>query len=119
MDALYYIVICLFVLVCILLVGVILLQSRQTGGMGTAISGNAFNAAFGGQGADKLLVKITSVLAAIFMILAISLNVLSTPGSDKSRSLNERSIMERNKLENIIPVPIEEKKPLESINDSL
>ena len=81
MDALYYVVLCLFVLVCILLVVVILLQSSQTGGMGAAIGGTAFNAAFGGQGADKLLVRITTVLAVLFLSFAITLNMLDTPGA--------------------------------------
>jgi len=117
-DALYYIVICLFVLVCILLVGVILLQSSQTGGMGTAISGNAFNAAFGGQGADRLLVKITTILAILFMTLAISLNVLSTPGSQGSQSINDNSIMNKNKLDNVIEVPVKINTE-KTTNDSL
>ncbi len=106
MDALYYVVISLFVVVCIMLVGIILLQSSQTGGMGSGISGNAFNAAFGGQGADKLLVKITSVLAVLFMVFAISLNILTTPGSDTSRTIDEKSIMDRNKIDATIPVPV-------------
>ena len=84
MDALYYVVLCLFVLVCILLVVVILLQSSQTGGMGAAIGGTAFNAAFGGQGADKLLVKITTVLAVLFLSFAITLNMLDTPGASSN-----------------------------------
>ena len=108
MDALYYVVISLFVIVCIMLVGIILLQSSQTGGMGSAIAGNsAFNTAFGGQGADKLLVRITTVLAALFMLLAISLNVLSTPGSSNTRTVNERAIMEKNKSDVVIPVPVQ------------
>ena len=85
MEALYYVVISLFVVICIMLVVIILLQSSQTGGMGSALAGNAFNAAFGGQGADKLLVRITSVLAVLFMSLAIVLNVLPTPGSTISK----------------------------------
>jgi len=90
-----------------MLVGVILLQSSQTGGLGSALAGNALNAAFGGQGADKLLVKITAFLAALFMILAISLNIIPTPGSDQSRTLNEKSIMDRNKMESVIEVPVD------------
>ena len=117
MDALYYVVISAFVLVCIMLVGIILLQSSQTGGLGSALAGNALNAAFGGQGADKLLVKITAFLAVLFMVLAISLNVLTTPGSNDSRSINEKSIMDRNKLESIIEVPVDANK--EAQNDSL
>ena len=108
MDALYYIVLIVFVIVCLLLVGIILMQSSKSGGMGSAMSGNALNNAFGGEAADKLLVKITAILAAIFMILAITLNVISTPGSININSSNDNSILDRNKLkstDDIIQVP--------------
>ena len=66
-----------------------MIQSSKTGGMGAGMAGNtALNTAFGGQGADKLLVKITSFLAVIFMTLAITLNILSTPGSESNNSIN-------------------------------
>ena len=83
MTALYYIVIFLFVAICLSLIGIILMQSSKTGGMGAGMAGNtALNAAFGGQGADKLLVKITTVLATLFMVISIALNVLSTSDDD-------------------------------------
>ena len=94
MGALYYIVIFIFVLICLLLVGIILMQSSKTGGMGSGLAGNAgLDAAFGGEGADKLLVKVTSVLAALFMIMAIALNVLSTP-SDPGSAVSGNSVMQ-------------------------
>ena len=68
------ILIFLLVLISILLIGIILIQSGQ-GDMGAAMGGNAMNQAFGGQGADKLLVRITTGLAVIFMVLAISINL--------------------------------------------
>ena len=104
MNALYYIVLIIFVIVCILLVSIILMQSSKSGGMGSAMAGNALNSAFGGETADKLLVKITAVLASLFMILAISLNFI--PGYMNSSSDN--SILDRNKLkstDDIIQVP--------------
>ena len=110
MDALYYIIIFIFVLVCLMLVGIILMQSSQSGGMGSALGGNALNNALGGQGADKLLVRITTVLATSFMLLALLLNILSTPGSNKISTTNSDSILNRNKLESIdntITVPAE------------
>ena len=61
----------LFVLVCIFLLAIILLQSSKGGGMGSAISGQSMNDAFGGEGADKLMVRITRILAFVFMGLAI------------------------------------------------
>ena len=69
---LYSILVFLLVLVSILLIGIILLQSGQ-GDMGAAMGGNTMNQAFGSEGADKLLVRITTTLAAIFMVLAISI----------------------------------------------
>ena len=78
---LYGIAIFIFVLVCFMLMGIILLQSSKTGGMGTAMGGQAINTAFGGQGADKLLVRITSGLAVAFMVLAISIGMMDNPAS--------------------------------------
>ena len=104
MGALYYIVIFIFVLICLLLVGIILMQSSKSGGMGSAMAGNALNTAFGGQAADKLLVRITAVLASLFMIFAISLNVIPTPGSINAPTGINDSIMDRNKPETVDPV---------------
>ena len=75
------ILIFLLVVVSILLIGIILIQSGQ-GDMGSAMGGNTMNQAFGSQGADKLLVRITTVFAVLFMSLAIILNILSTPTDD-------------------------------------
>ena len=70
------ILIFLLVLISILLIGIILIQAGQ-GDMGTTMGGNAMNQAFGGQGVDKLLVRLTTALAVIFMVLAISINLFS------------------------------------------
>ena len=78
---LYGIAIFIFVLVCIMLMGIILLQSSKTGGMGSAMGGQAINTAFGGHGADKLLVRITSGLAVAFMVLAITIGMMDNPAS--------------------------------------
>ena len=79
---LYSVLIFLFVLVCIMLVGIILLQSSKTGGMGSAIGGqSAMNEAFGGEGADKLLVRLTGGLAVTFMLLAIVIGWIGNPSS--------------------------------------
>tara|TARA_B100000029_G_C17151686_1_gene806255 strand:- start:26 stop:373 length:348 start_codon:yes stop_codon:yes gene_type:complete len=94
LGALYYIVIFLFVLVCLSLIGIILLQSSKTGGMGAGIAGNsALNSAFGSQGADKLLVKITTILASLFMLLSITLNILSSPNDGES-AVSSKSVIQ-------------------------
>ena len=76
----YGVLVFIFVVVCLMLIGIILLQS-SSGGMGTAIAGQAMNNTFGGQGADKLLVRITSGLAFVFMVLAITIGWIGHPDS--------------------------------------
>ena len=75
------ILIFMLVLVAIMLIGIILVQSGQ-GDMGAAMGGNTMNQAFGSEGADKLLVRITTTLAAIFMVLAISINLVGKDNVD-------------------------------------
>ena len=119
---LYNIAIFVFVLVCIMLMGIILLQSSKTGGMGSAMGGQAINTAFGGQGADKLLMKITSFLAVSFMVLAIVIGMMENPNSridysNKSTlSRNVGSNQNSNEVEPVQdPLPIET-KPLDVLN---
>tara|TARA_Y100000816_G_C26003896_1_gene524618 strand:- start:63 stop:320 length:258 start_codon:yes stop_codon:yes gene_type:complete len=70
------------------------MQSSKTGGMGSGIAGNAgLDAAFGGEGADKLLVKVTTVLATLFMVMAIILNVMSRPNETNS-SVSSNSVIQ-------------------------
>ena len=66
------------------------MQSSKTGGMGAGIAGNtALNTAFGGQGADKLLVKITTILATLFMALSIALNIMTSPEDNTINNNND------------------------------
>ena len=82
---LYSIVLFIFVIICLLLVGIILLQTSQTGGMGSIGGGNSYlEGALGGQGADSLLLRTTTIFAVIFMSLAISLNYLDNPKSSSN-----------------------------------
>ena len=85
-GVLYSVLVFLLVLIAILLIGIILLQSGQ-GDMGTAMGGNAMNQAFGSEGADKLLVRITTTLATIFMVLAISIQWVGK--SENENGLNQ------------------------------
>ena len=91
----YNIVVFIFVVVCLLLMAIILMQSSQSGGMGTAMGGNAMNTTFGGQGADKLLVRVTTGLAITFMVLAISIGFMVHP--DSTVISRENPTLSRNK----------------------
>ena len=109
---LYGIAIFIFVLVCFMLMGIILLQSSKTGGMGTAMGGQAINTAFGGHGADKLLVKITSGLAVAFMVLAITIGMMDNPASRIDFS-NKPTLSRHEGSGNTSPTPAIDLQPIE------
>ena len=109
---LYGIAIFIFVLVCFMLMGIILLQSSKTGGMGTAMGGQAINTAFGGHGADKLLVRITSGLAVAFMVLAITIGMMDNPASRIDFS-NKPTLSRNEGAENTVLAPAVDLQPVE------
>jgi len=72
----FYICIVAFILICVMLVGIILIQSSKSG-MGAGMAGNtALNSALGSVEADKMLVRITTGLAVLYMALAIIFSVV-------------------------------------------
>ena len=111
---LYGIAIFIFVLVCIMLMGIILLQSSKTGGMGTAMGGQAINTAFGGHGADKLLVRITSGLAVAFMVLAITIGMMDNPASRIDFS-NKPTLSRNEGAGNTVSAPTVDLQPIEKV----
>jgi preprotein translocase subunit SecG len=67
------------VFVCMVLMGVVLLQQGKGGGMGAAFGG-ASAQVFGGRGAGNILTRATAVCAGIFMLTSVSLAYLSSSG---------------------------------------
>ncbi len=75
------------ILACFTMIGVILLQSGKGAEMGAAFGGSS-QTLFGSRGAATFLSKITVVAAAVFMLTALSLAVMSKERSVAS-SLQE------------------------------
>jgi preprotein translocase subunit SecG len=72
----------LYVLVCLFLILVVLLQPGR-GGVGGAFGGGSSQTVFGSSGAGNFLTRLTSISAALFMILSATLAYMSS-SSDKS-----------------------------------
>jgi preprotein translocase subunit SecG len=75
------------ILACFTLIGVILLQSGKGAEMGAAFGGSS-QTLFGSRGAATFLSKVTVAAAAVFMLTALSLAVMSKERSVTS-SLQE------------------------------
>ena len=111
---LYGVAIFIFVMICIMLMGIILLQSSKTGGMGTAMGGQAINTAFGGHGADKLLVRTTSGLAVAFMVMAIIIGMMDNPASRIDFKPEPVLSSKKKSAQNVFATPPLELQPIET-----
>ena len=71
----YYALIALYVLVCLILSLVVLLQQGRGGDIASAFGGSSSQAAFGARSGATLLTKATSIAAVLFMLLALTLSI--------------------------------------------
>src|SRR5688572_23666129 len=77
----YYAVIGFYILVCLTLSLVILLQQGRGGDIASAFGGNSSQAAFGARSGATLLTKATSIAAVLFMLLALMLSMVGQRGA--------------------------------------
>jgi preprotein translocase subunit SecG len=78
---LYYLVATLFVINCLVLLLVILIQQGKAGDMASAFGGGSSQAAFGARSGATLLTKVTWVSASLFFVGALVLSVVSSRGA--------------------------------------
>lgn len=76
-DALWYLLLILYVPACLLLIGVVLLQKGKGMGFAGAFGGGASEAVFGPRAVRSLPQKITYTMAGLFMVLAMVMSMLS------------------------------------------
>ncbi len=73
------------IIICILLVIVVLLQASSGMDLGSAFGGGgSSDSFFGSKGSSSFLIKVTSVLAGIFMLLSL---LMSYNGTHKKASV--------------------------------
>ena len=78
---LYYAIGTLYVLTCLVLLLVILLQQGKGGDIASAFGGSSSQTAFGARSGATLLSRATAVCAGLFMIGALALAVLGHRGT--------------------------------------
>lgn len=76
----YYVIVTLYVIVCALLIITILLQQGKGGDIANAFGGGSSQAVFGARSGATLLTRATAVLAALFVIGAITLTIFGQQG---------------------------------------
>ncbi len=77
----------LHTIMCLILIGIVLLQTGKGASMGAAFGG-ASNTLFGGAGPASFLNKITTIAAVVFMFTSFTLAILSSRGGTASKVLD-------------------------------
>ena len=78
------------VLVCLILIGVVLLQSGKAADLAGAFGGMGSQATFGPRGTATLLSKVTTLSAVLFMVTSLTLSILGTRGSGSGASVTDK-----------------------------
>lgn len=89
------------VLVCFLLIAVVLLQSGRGAEIGVSFGATYSQTLFGSRGPASFLSKVTVVLAAVFMLSALGISILSS-------RLESSSVIEEGTVFPSGPIPGEE-----------
>ncbi len=89
MNILYYAIVAIHVIVCIVLVLVVLLQSGKGADLAGAFGGGATQTAFGSRGPASFLSKMTTISAIVFMLTSIGLSIPKWSHAPASKSILE------------------------------
>lgn len=79
-----------FVIVCVLLVLLVLVQNDESNGMGSAFGGGQ-SAAFGAK-SGSVLIRTTGVLTALFFVIAFSLSLLNKAPAKEDLSSTAQTV---------------------------
>jgi preprotein translocase subunit SecG len=87
------------ILVCLLLIGIVLIQGGKGAQLGSAFGGGSSQTLFGGRGAATFLGKMTTIVAIVFMITSLLLAVMSV----RQSSISGSSILDQETSETEAP----------------
>ena len=88
----YTLFIAIEIFVSILLMIVVLMQASKGGGLAGTLGGSSLGMTFGVRRTSDFLTRTTSILATIFMILALFINMVVLPrGSTSEQSVIQSS----------------------------
>lgn len=78
-----------YIIICLFLVVVVLLQSGKAADLAGAFGGMGSQTAFGPRGSATVLSKATTLAAALFMIISLALSIVSMRNAGSSGSVLE------------------------------
>ena len=83
-----------YILISVSLVFIILLQQGKGSDIGSAFGAGSSNTMFGTSSSSNPLTKVTAVLAAVFLILSLSITYISRSSLNQESSVDQIEIEE-------------------------
>ena len=83
-----------YILISVSLILIILLQQGKGSDIGSAFGAGSSNTMFGTSSSSNPLTKVTAVLAAVFLILSLSITYISRSSLNQESSVNQIEIEE-------------------------
>ena len=83
-----------YILISVSLILIILLQQGKGSDIGSAFGGGSSNTMFGSSNTSNPLTKVTAVLAAIFLILSLTITYLSRSNLNQETPIFELEVEE-------------------------
>ena len=83
-----------YILISVSLVLIILLQQGKGSDIGSAFGAGSSNTMFGNSSSSNPLTKVTAVLAAVFLILSLSITYISRSSLNQESSVDQIEIEE-------------------------
>jgi len=102
---LYYVAVGIYVIVCLTLILVVLLQQGKGGSMANAFGGGATQAAFGARSGATVLSRATTVCAVLFVIGALYIGISGQRGGGGSSVVGGRAPASSGAPANPAPAP--------------
>lgn len=88
----FWFLVTLLVIDCILLTVVVLMQASKGGGLAGTFGGGSVGMVFGVRRTADFLIRATQILAGIFLVLSILINIFFLPRGESAESILQRGL---------------------------
>ncbi len=84
----YQVLVSIHLFVCVMLIGLVLLQQGKGAEAGAAFGSGASQTVFGSQGSATFMTKSTAMLATLFFLICLALTYLTVQENKKASTLD-------------------------------
>lgn len=99
----YQILVTVHLFVCIVLIGLVVLQQGKGAEAGAAFGSGASQTVFGSQGSANFLTRSTSILATLFFLICLGLTFLSVQANKKETTLDLSTVSQKKSVAPVNP----------------